>query len=147
MTPDRIPPALADHLGPLLGRAHEAHRRLSLAALAPLELTPKGFGALRVLIAEGPLSQRQLAQRQGIDRTTAVAVVDELERRGAVERRRDPADRRAHALHVTPAGRRLLARARAAITAAEQAFMAPLAEPEQERLKAALRALIEAGER
>ena len=103
-SPDRIPPVLADHLGPLLGRAHEAHRRLSLAALAPFELTPKGFGALRVLTAEGPMSQRQLAQRQGIDRTTAVAVVDELERLEAVERRRDPADRRAHALHVTPTG-------------------------------------------
>ena len=90
--PDRIPPALADHLGPLLGRAHEAHRRLSLAALAPLELTPKGFGALRVLDAEGPMSQRRLAERQGIDRTTAVAVVDELERLRAVERRRDPTD-------------------------------------------------------
>ena len=145
--PDRIPPALADHLGPLLGRAHEAHRRLSLEALAPFELTPKGFGALRVLIAEGPLSQRQLAQRQGIDRTTAVAVVDELERLGAVERRRDPADRRAHALDVTPTGERLLKRARSAITQAEQAFMAPLSGPEQERLKTTLRALIEAGER
>jgi len=145
--PDRIPPALADHLGPLLGRAHEAHRRLSLAALAPLELTPKGFGALRVLDAEGPMSQRRLAERQGIDRTTAVAVVDQLERLRAVERRRDPADRRAHALHVTTRGKRLLARGRSAIASAEQAFMAPLAEAEQDRLKQALRALIEAGER
>jgi len=142
--PDRIPPALADHLGPLLGRAHEAHRRLSLAALAPLELTPKGFGALRVLDAEGPMSQRRLAERQGIDRTTAVAVVDQLERLRAVERRRDPADRRAHALHVTARGKRLLARGRSAIASAEQAFMAPLPEAEQERLKQALRALIEA---
>jgi len=145
--PDRIPPALADHLGPLLGRAHEAHRRLSLEALGPLELSPKGFGALRVLAAEGPLSQRRLAQRQGIDRTTAVAVVDELERLEAVERRRDPADRRAHALHLTPKGTRLLARGRTAIKQAEQAFMAPLSEAEQDKLKAALRALIEAGER
>ena len=93
------------------------------------------------------MSQRRLAERQGIDRTTAVAVVDQLERLRAVERRRDPADRRAHALHVTPRGTRLLARGRSAIANAEQAFMAPLPAAEQERLKQALRALIEAGER
>ena len=90
------------------------------------------------------MSQRRLAERQGIDRTTAVAVVDELERLRAVERRRDPTDRRAHALHVTARGKRLLARGRSAIANAEQAFMAPLPEAEQERLKQALRALIEA---
>ena len=87
--------SLADRLGPLLGRAHEAHRVLAQRALASFGLSPKGFGALAVLAAEGPLSQQRLAARQGIDRTTMVAVVDELERVGAVERRRDPDDRRA----------------------------------------------------
>src|SRR5687768_9349716 len=85
-----MPDALAERLGPLLGRAHDAHRRLSLQALAPLGLSVKAVGAMTVLEAEGPLSQRRLAERQGIDRTTMVAVVDELERLGAVERRRDP---------------------------------------------------------
>src|SRR5690242_9684997 len=88
--PEPMPAALAERLGPLLGRAHEAHRRLSLEALAPLGMGVKSVGALTVLQAEGPLSQRRLAERQGIDRTTMVAVVDELERLGAVERRKDP---------------------------------------------------------
>ena len=69
-----MPDALAERLGPLLGRAHDAHRRLSLEALAPLGLGVKSVGALTVLQAEGPLSQRRLAERQGIDRTTMVAV-------------------------------------------------------------------------
>src|SRR3954452_2637309 len=112
---DLMPDALAERLGPLLGRAHEAHRVLSVAALAPLGLSPKAFGALTVLDAEGPLSQRRLGERQGIDRTTAVSVVDDLERQGAVERRRDPDDRRAYSLHLTARGRRLLTRARAAV--------------------------------
>jgi DNA-binding MarR family transcriptional regulator len=143
---DPMPDALAERLGPLLGRAHEAHRRISLEALAPLRISPKAFGALTVLDAEGPLSQRRLAERQGIDRTTAVAVVDELEHLRAVERRRDPADRRAHALHVTAAGRDLLARARTAVAGAEERFLAPLGEADQRRLRASLRTVVEAGE-
>lgn len=140
-----MPDALAERLGPLLGRAHEAHRKLSLQALAPLGLGVKAVGAMTVLEAEGPLSQRRLAERQGIDRTTMVAVVDELERLGAVERRRDPGDRRANALRLTASGKRLLARARTAVAAAEQAFLAPLPEPERQRLRAALRVLVESG--
>lgn len=137
-----LSPALADRLGPLLGRAHEAHGVLARQTLAPLGLTPKGFGALSVLDIEGPLSQQRLAQRQGIDRTTMVAVVDELERAGAVQRHRDPNDRRAYALHVTTEGRRLLARARTAVVSAEEQFLAPLPPAEQRRLKAALRTLL-----
>jgi DNA-binding MarR family transcriptional regulator len=140
-----MPDALAERLGPLLGRAHDAHRRLSLQALAPLGLSVKAVGAMTVLEAEGPLSQRRLAERQGIDRTTMVAVVDELERLGAVERRRNPCDRRANALRLTASGRRLLARARTAVARAEEAFLAPLPEPEQRRLRAALRLLVESG--
>lgn len=115
---------------------------LSADALAPLGISPKAYGALAVLDAEGPLSQQRLAARQGIDRTTMVAVADELERLGAVQRRRDPSDRRAYALRVTPDGRRLKERAHAAIVASEERFLAPLPEPERERLRAMLRTLL-----
>lgn len=144
---DAIPDVLAERLGPLLGRAHEAHRRLTLAALAPLGMSPKGFGALAVVASEGPLSQRRLSARQGIDRTTTVAVVDELERLGAVERRRDPADRRAHALQLTPVGRRLLASSRSAVAAAEEEFLAGVPEADRTQLRATLCALVEAASR
>lgn len=140
--------AILDHLGPLLGRAHEAHRARAAAALAGFGLSPKGFGALTVLDAEGPLPQGGLARRQGIDRTTMVAVVDELERLGAVRRARDGRDRRAYALELTPAGRRLLTRARSVEAAVEDEFLAPLPAAERRRLKDALRVLVEgAGDR
>lgn len=139
-----MPDALAERLGPLLGRAHDAHRRLSLNALAPLGLSPKAFGALTVIDAEGPLSQQRLATRQGIDRTTMVAVVDELERLGAVERRRDAQDRRAYSLQATAEGRALLERSRGAVAAAEDEFLAALPADEQQRLREALRVLVEA---
>lgn len=141
-----MPVTLAERLGPLLGRAHDAHRERVRAALAPLGLSPKGFGALAVLAAEGPVSQQRLAERQGIDRTTMVAVVDELEGVGALSRRRHTSDRRAYALELTAAGRRLLRRAQAAIVEEEERFLAPLPAAERRRLKEALRALVEAAD-
>jgi DNA-binding MarR family transcriptional regulator len=140
--PGPVPPALADRLGPLLGRAHEAHRALAAEALAPFGLSPKGFGALALLEQEGPLSQLRLAERQGIDRTTMVAVIDDLERAGAVERRRDPLDRRRYALHLTGRGHTLLREATAAEAEAEERFLEALPVAERARLKAALRALL-----
>jgi len=134
---------LLDHLGPLLGRAHEAHRVLTVAALQGTGLSPKSFGALVVLEAEGPLSQGRLAARQGIDRTTMVAVVDELERAGAVRRRRDERDRRAYALELTDEGRALLERARGAVEDAERRFLEPLPAADRRALKRALRTLVE----
>lgn len=138
-----MPGVIADHLGPLLGRAHEAHRVLTREALAPLGLSPKGFGALVVLASEGPLPQVRLAMRQGIDRTTMVAVVDELERLGAVRRRRDERDRRAYALELTPEGAAMLDRAHPAVKRAEDRFLAPLPADDRRTLKAALRTLVE----
>jgi DNA-binding MarR family transcriptional regulator len=134
---------ILDRLGPLLGRAHDAHRGAVAAELGRLGLSPKGFGALTVLDADGPLPQVELARRQGIDRTTMVAVVDELERLGAVRRERDERDRRAYAVELTPAGRRLLGRARPLLLAAEEEFLAPLPAGDRERLKDALRLLVE----
>jgi DNA-binding MarR family transcriptional regulator len=111
-------------------------------ALAPLGLSGKGFGALILLVQEGPLSQQRLGARQGIDRTTMVAVVDELETAGFVERRRDPRDRRAYSLHATAKGRRMLQRAADATRRAEDEFLAPLPAADRLRLKEMLRTII-----
>jgi DNA-binding MarR family transcriptional regulator len=58
--------------------------------------------------AEGQ-SQQALSVALGIHRSAVVALVDDLERRGLAERRRDPDDRRAYTLYLTPMGRALLA--------------------------------------
>jgi DNA-binding MarR family transcriptional regulator len=137
-----LPAGLSDRLGFLLGRAHLAHRSIAERALASLGLGVKEFGALSVLVEEGPLSQQRLGERQGIDRTTMVAVVDELERKRWVERRRNPQDRRAYSLHATPAGRRVLGQASHAVARAEDEFLARIPASDRRRLKDLLRALI-----
>jgi DNA-binding MarR family transcriptional regulator len=133
---------IEDRLGYLLGRAHDENRAIVERALASTGLAAKELGALTILAEEGPLSQQRLGERQGVDRTTMVAVVDGLERKGLVERRRNSADRRAYALHATPKGRRTLERATAAAERAEAEFLEPLPAPERRRLKESLRRLL-----
>lgn len=112
--------------------------------LAPLELRPQHAGALRILAAEGGLSQRALAERLGVLPSRLVAVVDDLEARGLVERRDDPGDRRSWELLLTERGRATL---RAVATAAREhaeALLAGLTGPERDQLGALLRRIADA---
>src|ERR687895_1974799 len=85
-----------------------AHRRFA-ERLARLDLHPRHFGMLSHLAASEGQSQQALSVALGIHRSAVVALVDDLEHRGLAERRRDPVDRRAYTLYLTPAGRDLLA--------------------------------------
>jgi DNA-binding MarR family transcriptional regulator len=73
--------------------------------LAPLGLEPRHAGMLLRLGANEGLSQQALGELIGLNPTRMVFVVDELEERGLVERRRNTADRRSYALYLTPKGR------------------------------------------
>ena len=144
MTPavETPPGALAQRLGFLL-----KHAQLSLGskidpALAPLGLDGREFAVLSVLVDEGSRSQQRLSQRMRVDRTTMVALVDELERTGLVERRRQAEDRRAYEIHVLARGRRIHTRALRAVEAAEEELLAPLPEAERSRLRELLLELV-----
>jgi DNA-binding MarR family transcriptional regulator len=71
-------------------------------------------------------------------------VVDELERLGLVERRRNHDDRRAYSLRATARGRRVLRQAEEAAKRAEDEFLAPIPADDRRRLKEFLRTLISA---
>ena len=72
--------------------------------LGVLELTPADAGILRLLGAEAGLSQQELAARLQIHPSRLVAILDNLEKRGFVERRANLDDRRLYSLHLTQAG-------------------------------------------
>lgn len=78
------------------------------ARIAPLGLEPKEFALLRAVGSHEGDSQQAVGERLGVPASRMVGLVDELEQRGFLERRRSPRDRRAHALHLTPDGVRLL---------------------------------------
>jgi MarR family transcriptional regulator, lower aerobic nicotinate degradation pathway regulator len=129
-----IPPRLARWTGFLLSRVHlRAHAGFQ-DALAPLKLTPKSFGALTMIHEDGPLSQAALGEKLVIDRTTIVAVVDELERAGYVERGRNTADRRVHSLQATTAGKNALRAAERVAQRAQDDLLADLDTGERDQL-------------
>src|SRR5436190_12079630 len=132
------PPCLGNRVGFLLARSHLDALAIAGEVLEP-GLDPKHFGALSVIAAEGPLSQQELGERMRVDRTTIVALVDELERRRFLARRRNPIDRRAYALEATAAGRRWRQRTEGQLIEAEGRILALLDANELEQLKGLLR--------
>ncbi|MFS0703368.1 MarR family winged helix-turn-helix transcriptional regulator [Cellulomonas sp. 179-A 9B4 NHS] len=130
-------------LGYLLKHASSKLTALTDAALEPLGIDSKDFGALRVLAHREPTSQLQVAQTLGIDRTTMVTLLDALERRGVVTRRPDPTDRRRNVVELTEQGLRTYDAARVAYGEAESAFLAGVGADAAGRLRRTLRALVE----
>jgi DNA-binding MarR family transcriptional regulator len=102
--------------------------------LAPLELSPPHAGILRVISQAGGLSQQALGEKLGMFPSRLVLVLDELERRGLVERRDSPADRRSYALHLTRAGREMLRRIGRIAREHQDALCAALDESERAQL-------------
>lgn len=76
--------------------------------LGVLGLSPADAGILRLLRAEEGLSQQVLAARLKIHASRLVAILDNLEKQGFVERRANPDDRRLYSLHLTRAGGEML---------------------------------------
>src|SRR4051812_19799431 len=83
--------------------------------LEPLSLTPALVGALRVVATSPGLSQLELAERIGSAPSRVVKLLDELEQRGLVERRRSERDRRHHEVYLSATASDALAGVRAAV--------------------------------
>lgn len=141
IAPMPIPPSLADRPGALLTIAARTGQELARKRLRPLGLSVQLCGVLN-LLGEGPVSQQELGEQLGIDRTTMVELIDELEAKGAVVRRRNQSDRRSYALGLTPSGRLLQKRAARAFDAASDEFFGPLKASERSALGAMLRRVI-----
>jgi DNA-binding MarR family transcriptional regulator len=138
---DPPPAAMSDRVGFLLAQAHHRFRTRADAVLRPLDIEVRHFGALTAL-AGGVPSQRELADRLGVSGPVVVELVDALETRGMVERRRDPADRRSNALVVTETGRAALADATGQLEEATQRLVAPIGGQGDAELRALLRKLL-----
>jgi DNA-binding MarR family transcriptional regulator len=80
-------------------------------AIAPLGLEPRHAGTLRRLAAHEGQSQQAFAEQLRIHPNRVVFLVDELEERGLIERRRSPADRRTNALYLTERGHQVVQQA------------------------------------
>lgn len=113
------------------------------ARLAGLGIQPSHFGLLMHLAQGEGRSQQQLAEALGIHRKVMVGLLDDLEQRGLAERRRHPADRRAHAIYLTDAAHALLPEAQTVADAEEEELLTGLDGDERRQLLALLQRVAE----
>jgi DNA-binding MarR family transcriptional regulator len=116
---------------------HHAAARFA-ERLAALDLAPPHAGILRVLGSSPGLSQRTLSATLDILPSRLVALLDELEGRGLVERRNHPEDRRTYALHLSEKGREALQGIARVAREHQESLCAALDEREREQLTSLL---------
>jgi DNA-binding MarR family transcriptional regulator len=134
----RLPRELVESNAFLLKRLGFAAKEQAMEAYDGTGLSPYHH-AILVLLDEGSReTQGAIADALGYDRGQLVGMLDELEDRGLVERRRDPSDRRRHLVRMTEEGTRALARLRELSARLEDDLFAPLSAEEREQLHALL---------
>jgi len=142
-SPDRLPKELVESTMFLLKRLGFAAKGKSMAAFKATGLHPYQFGVLIALAEGSHETQGAIADSLGYDRGQLVGLLDELEERGLVERKRDPGDRRRQLVRLTPDGKRTLKELRALSKQLEDDFLEPLDAKDRAALHALLLRLAE----
>jgi DNA-binding MarR family transcriptional regulator len=143
LAPD-VPEPLRESIGFLVTRVHSRMHRAFVVALEPLDIEPRDFGTLVALDAVGPVSQAELARHMGVSGASMVQIVDDLERRGLLERRRLPSDRRTQVLHLLPEAPRVVATAGDIAGDLTGSLLGALSAPHLERLLSLMRRFVTA---
>ncbi|GAA4233826.1 hypothetical protein GCM10022254_37190 [Actinomadura meridiana] len=128
-------------LGMLLASAHDRAREIMNAGLRPLGIDVRGLCMLIALELYGPSSQRRLIDLSGIDKSTMVRVIDDLETGGLVHRERAPNDRRAYSITLTNDGERALTNGRQVAIDVGDHLFGDFAPPERDGFVGLLRRL------
>ncbi|WP_345638063.1 MarR family winged helix-turn-helix transcriptional regulator [Rugosimonospora acidiphila] len=109
--------------------------------ISELGVIPADAGLLRMIATQPGRSQQSLAEELGVVPSRVVALVDNLERKGLIERRRNPQDRRNYALHLTTEGTHVMTEMRGIGSAHEDDICAALDDTQRARLAALLEAI------
>lgn len=132
---------LEDQVGYWLRRAYQRHMAIFAAAMGNLDLTSTQFAALVKLQELGAAPQTELGRLTGMDRATISGVVARLQKRGLLQLRGDPEDRRARIIALTEAGEALLAQALRRVESVSDQTLAPVGAAEAIALRETLRKL------
>jgi DNA-binding MarR family transcriptional regulator len=132
-------PAVAEvvaepRLLPLLDHLARVGRRAAETSRSPGGLRPRHLVALKLLSDQGPASQQGLAEALSLDPSNVVGLLNELEERALITRRRDPADRRRHIVELSAAGEDELTLAQARLGCIEDELLKALSASERATL-------------
>jgi MarR family transcriptional regulator, temperature-dependent positive regulator of motility len=127
----------------LLHRAGQCAEEIFLARMAR-SITPRQLAVLITVAEEEGLSQTDITERTGIDRSTTADLVRRLLRRGLLQRRRSRQDARAYVLKLTDAGKRALDAADPLAKRVDARVLGVLPKERREEFIASLRTIIEA---
>ena len=122
----------------LLKRLGFLLKERGFAAFETTGLSPYHHAVLALLEEDPRETQATIADALGYDRSHLVGILDDLEERGLIERKRDPSDRRRHLVSLTADGKSALSRLRDVVTRMEDEFFAPLDAARREALHALL---------
>ena len=142
--PPKAPPdadELTGNLGWLLAQASHALSTEMTAAFEAQGGTPRGHCVLATA-RTGEFTQKELADRVGLDKTTMVVTIDALEAAGLAERVPSPQDRRARVIRVTDAGEEAVAEGEKVVQRIQEDILAALPAKKRGALMDALATLV-----
>jgi DNA-binding MarR family transcriptional regulator len=131
--------AVGEFAGQLFFRLWRVTHTRTAEALGALGLTTALFALLNVLGTREGAIQQELGAAMGVDPSTMVSLIDQLEAAGLANRRPRPTDRRAREVVITPKGRRALEQARRLAMQVEDDVLRGLSPAERRRMLTLLR--------
>jgi DNA-binding MarR family transcriptional regulator len=119
---------------PLLEHLARVGRRAAETTMSPGGLRPRHLIALKLLSEDGPASQQGLTEALRLDPSNVVGLLNELEERGLITRRRDPSDRRRHIVEISLRGEEELCLAYNRLRLVEDELLSALSAEERTTL-------------
>src|SRR5919199_5612166 len=123
--PARLAKELLANSAFLIGRLGFAFKARAIEEVEAAGFSLYDYSVLALVAEEARETQATIADALRVDRGQMVGILDRLEERGLVERKRDPEDRRRHVVSLTSDGRRALVRLRTIVNRLQDELLAP----------------------